>query len=68
MQLWVDALPCIAKKWLAKARKGDEKAIVDILNRIMGRSRESLELTGDEARPIVFRYVRGSEGDGDRSP
>lgn len=61
LSLWIAALPELAEIWLEKAKGGDKEVLKDLFNRIMGRPTESLELTGDEARPVVFRYVRGDE-------
>jgi len=42
-------------------REGDIKAIQYIYDRMDGRPPQAVELTGDDKRPVTFRYIDGNE-------
>ena len=47
----------IAKKLVEKAKKGDYQAAKDVLDRCLGKPKETLELGGIDGQPITVRIV-----------
>lgn len=54
-------LEVIVAKLLELAREGDKDALRYVFDRLEGRPAQALELTGDDARPVTFRYIDGNE-------
>lgn len=54
-------LEVIVDQLVTLARDGDKDALRYVFDRLEGRPAQALELTGDEARPVTFRYIDGNE-------
>lgn len=54
-------LEVIVSKLMALAREGDKEAIKYICDRLEGKPAQAVLLTGDDARPVTFRYIDGNE-------
>ena len=54
-------LQVLVAKLVAMARKGDRDCLRYIFDRLEGRPAQSMELTGDEKRPLHITYAKGSE-------
>ncbi len=47
----------IAKKMVAKAKKGDNQAAKDILDRCLGRPKETHEIGGIDGGPVTLQII-----------
>lgn len=54
-------LEVLVAKLLDMAEAGQLDAIKYICDRLEGRPAQAVELSGDEARPVTFRYIDGNE-------
>lgn len=57
-------MEAITDKVMQLALAGERWAVELIYDRLEGKPAQALELTGDEAKPVIFRYLRGSEEKG----
>ena len=53
-----EKLRSIAEKLIEKAEAGDVSALKEIGDRIDGKAKQQLELSGDESNPLVAKIVR----------
>ena len=55
-------MEAIVEQLMAKAEAGEIDAIKYLCDRLDGKPRQAVELSGDEARPLRITYVIGNEG------
>ena len=50
----------ITQAWLVGAYKGNTTLFIELLNRVEGRMKEGLELSGRNGKAIVFKVIYGN--------
>lgn len=56
MLAWIASEPVDAafkKSYLAKLEEGDVTVLIDCANRLMGKVKEKVEVSGEEGRPLL---------------